>query len=123
MLYYYNKNNKQRSQHLRKNLTNAETLLWSRLRRKQLCGVPFYRQKPILNYIIDFFAPSVNLVIEIDGGQHYEDEMIERDQIRDKKLAELNLKVLRFSNLDVLNAIDDVVLKILNEKSIYTIPP
>src|SRR3990167_8184750 len=54
-MLFYNKNNKQHSQQLRKNLTKAEALLWSRLRRKQLCGLQFYRQKPILNYIIDFF--------------------------------------------------------------------
>jgi very-short-patch-repair endonuclease len=50
---------------LRKNLTESESILWSRLRRKQLDGVQFYRQKPIANYIVDFYAPRANLVIEV----------------------------------------------------------
>ena len=52
-------------------MTDAEQLLWSRLRRKQILGLQFYRQKPLLNYIVDFYCPAVNLVIECDGGQHY----------------------------------------------------
>ena len=117
-MLFYNKNNKQRSQYLRKNLTKAEVLLWSRLRRKQLCGIQFYRQKPILNYIVDFYAPSKNLVIEIDGGQHYEQELIERDKTRDKALEKLNLRVLRFSNLEILNCMDSIIATIFNEVSI-----
>ena len=121
-MLYYNKQNKRNSQLLRRNLTEAEALLWSRLRRKQLCGIQFYRQKPILNYIVDFYAPSVNLVIELDGGQHNEKISIKRDKIRDDNLSKLNLKVLRFSNLEVLKAIDDVVSVIFNEID-YINPP
>ena len=113
-MLFYNRNNKQRSQYLRKNLTKAEVLLWSRLRRKQLCGIQFYRQKPILNYIVDFYAPSKNLVIEIDGGQHYEQELMKRD----KALEKLNLRVLRFSNLEILNCMDSIIATIFNEVSI-----
>ena len=111
------------SQILRKNLTDAEKVLWSRLRRKQLCGIQFYRQKPILNYIVDFYAPAVNLVVEIDGGQHYEHVYAERDKIRDETLSKLNLKVLRFSNLEVLNKIDDIMSVIFNEIDVYKNPP
>ena len=52
-------------------MTDAEQLLWQRLRRKQILGLQFYRQKPILNFIVDFYCPSVSLVIECDGGQHF----------------------------------------------------
>jgi very-short-patch-repair endonuclease len=56
------------SQHLRKNMTDAEKMLWLRLRRKQLKGRQFYRQKIIGKYIVDFYCPKANLVIEVDGG-------------------------------------------------------
>ena len=67
----YNKNLKQPSRDLRNNMTDAEQLLWQRLRRKQILGLQFYRQKPILNFIVDVDCPAANLVIECDGGQHY----------------------------------------------------
>jgi len=122
-MLYYNVKNKSNSQHLRKNLTDAESLLWSRLRRKQLLKVQFYRQKPILNYILDFYAPSVKLVVEVDGGDHYEDKSIKQDIIRDENLFNLKLKVLRFSNLDVLKYLDEVVSVIFNEINFYINPP
>ncbi len=105
----YNKNLKQASRDLRNNMTDAEKLLWPRLRNKQILGLQFYRQKPILNFIVDFYCPAANLVIECDGGQHFTKEELEADQIRDKALAQLGLKVLRFDNVQVMKQIDDVV--------------
>lgn len=61
---------KENARAVRKNLTDSDKALWSPLRRKQLEGVQFYRQKPIGRYIVDFFAPIVDLVIEVDGSQH-----------------------------------------------------
>ena len=105
----YNKNLKQASRYLRNNMTDAEKLLWSRLRNKQILGVQFYRQKPLLNFIVDFYCPSANLVIECDGSQHYTNEGLEADRIRDEALTQLGLKVLRFDNRQVLGEIDAVV--------------
>ena len=105
----YNKNLKQASRDLRNNMTDAEQLLWQRLRRKQILGLQFYRQKPILNFIVDFYCPSVSLVIECDGGQHCTVEGLEADRVRDEALAELGLTVLRFDNRQVLIEIDGVV--------------
>lgn len=105
----YNKNLKQPSRDLRNNMTDVEQLLWQRLRRKQILGLQFYRQKPILNFIVDFYCPKANLVIECDGGQHYTAEGLEADRVRDGTLAELGLTVLRFDNRQVLTEIDDVV--------------
>lgn len=107
----YNKNLKQAS---RNNMTEAEKLLWSRLRNKQILGLQFYRQKPILNFIVDFYCPAVNLVIECDGSQHFTIEGLEADRIRDEALAQLGLKVLRFDNGQVMGEIDDVVEVILH---------
>jgi very-short-patch-repair endonuclease len=95
----YNKNLKQPSRDLRSNMTNAEQLLWQRIRRKQILELQFYIQKPILNFIVDFYCPTANLVIECDGGQHYTAEGLEADQNRDQTLSELGVITLRFSNL------------------------
>lgn len=108
----YNNNLKQPSRDLRNNMTDAEQLLWQRISRKQILGLQFYRQKPILNFIVDFYCPSVSLVIECDGGQHYTAEGLEADRVRDEALAELGLTVLRFDNRQVLTEIDAVVEKI-----------
>ena len=66
----YNPALKERARQLRKQMTAAENELWSRLRLKQVLGVQFYRQKPIGDYIVDFYAPKAKLVLEVDGSQH-----------------------------------------------------
>ena len=108
----YNKNLKQPSRDLRNNMTDAEQLLWQRLRRKQILGLQFYRQKPILNFIVDFYCPAANLIIECDGGQHYTEDGRSADQIRDQALSELGLVVVRYSNRQILTEIDGVVEQI-----------
>ena len=108
----YNKNLKQASRDLRNNMTDAEQLLWHRLRRKQILGLQFYRQKPILNFIVDFYCPAANLVIECDGSQHYTIDGLAADRIRDEALAQLELNVLRFDNRQILTEIDAVVEQI-----------
>ena len=105
----YNKNLKPVARQLRKNMTDAEQLLWSKIRRKQLRGHQFYRQKTIASYIVDFYCPKASLVIEVDGGQHYSEEGLEKDQSRDQYLGSLGLRVMRFSNHDVLKNIDGAV--------------
>lgn len=114
----YNHNLKRFSRELRSNLTDAERFLWSRLRGKQLCGFQWYRQKPLASYIVDFYCPRARLVIEVDGGQHYDESSITRDKERDTKLCMLGLTVLRFTNTDILHCIDGVVMQI--EKSLPT---
>ena len=108
----YNRALKQPARDLRSNMTDAEQKLWSRVRRKQLAGVQFYRQKPLGNFIVDFYAPAAKLVVEVDGSQHLAPEHKERDLIRDKFLAELGLTVLRLDNLQVLRDMDAAVERI-----------
>ena len=105
----YNKKLKPLAAKLRVNMTDAEKLLWLKIRRKQLKGLQFYRQKIIDNYIVDFYCHEAKIVIEIDGGQHYTDEKIQSDKLRDKDLNGRGLTVLRYSNLDVLQNIDGVL--------------
>ena len=69
----YNPQLKTKARTLRITLTDAEQRLWERLRRKQILGVQFYRQKPIGNYIVDFYAPAARLVVEVDGSHHHFD--------------------------------------------------
>ena len=115
----YNKKLKTSARRLRSNSTDAEILLWSRLRGKQLLNVQFYRQKPIGDYIADFYAPLGKLVIEVDGGQHYEENYLQKDQERDFFMEQQGLKTLRFNNLQVLQSIDDVIDVIFNSLDSY----
>ena len=94
---------------LRGNMTDAEQKLWSRLRRKQIADVQFYRQKPLGGYIVDFYAPAMRLVVEVDGSQHQLETGMQRDVVRDDWLMTQGLTVLRFDNLQVLQETDAVV--------------
>ena len=96
-------------------MTEAEVKLWQHIRCKQIKGLQFYRQKVIGNYIVDFYCHAAKLVIEVDGGQHYEEEGLENDAIRDADLENLGLRVLRFNNLDVLQNMEGVVGQIEEE--------
>jgi very-short-patch-repair endonuclease len=111
-MLFYNKKLKNYSRQLRKDMTDAEWLLWSKVRRKQLKGYQFYRQRIIGNYIVDFYCPKASLIIELDGGQHYEEEGIIKDKIRDDYMKRQGLKVIRFSDTDVFEDIDGLIEKI-----------
>jgi very-short-patch-repair endonuclease len=100
------------SRELRAHMTDAEKILWLKLRRKQLKGYQFYRQKIIGDYIADFYCPGARLIIEVDGGQHYGPEEMARDRVRDKYLREQGLEVLRFSDREVLVERESVLEKI-----------
>jgi very-short-patch-repair endonuclease len=95
-------------------MTDAEKTLWLRLREKQLKGYQFYRQKIIGKYIVDFHCSKANLVIELDGGQHYSDTGQQKDRTRDDVLRKMGLKVLRFSDRDVFENIGGVMEGIWN---------
>ena len=111
-MLHYNKDLKTVSQDLRKSATDAEKYLWSKLRGKQLKEYQFYRQKVIERYIVDFFCPKARLVIELDGGQHYEESGREKDYIRDEALNGIGLTVLRFSDRELFENTDAVMEKI-----------
>ena len=105
----YNPKLKANARQLRQNLTDSELSLWRRLRGKQLAGVQFYRQKPIGDYIVDFYAPKAKLVIEIDGSQHLEAPQAAKDRERDEYLGRLGLTVLRVNGRQVLKETEAVV--------------
>jgi len=93
-------------QTLRNNTTDAETRLWQRLRGRQLAGCKFRRQHPYLDYVLDFVCLEKQLIVEVDGGQHFESE---RDKIRDRRLQDAGFKILRFWNNEVLEDTGAVV--------------
>ena len=95
-------------------MTYPETILWSRIRLKQLKGYQFNRQKPIDEYIVDFYCPKAKLVIELDGGRHKSDDSIIKDTLKDENLGNLGLKVLRFNNNDITENIEGVLERILS---------
>lgn len=96
-----------RARILRKNTTDTENRLWSRLKQRQIKGYKFRRQFPVGTYIADFVCLEARLIIEVDGGQHAEQR--EKDELRDKWLVSQNFRVLRFWNNDVLRETDAVV--------------
>lgn len=117
---------KNKARVLRKNLTDSEEALWFRLRRKQLLGVQFYRQKPIGEYIVDFFAPKSRLVVEVDGSQHLVANHVKRDRTRDAYLTSLGLRVLRFNSREVLidkEAVVDTIYRSILDQANEEIPP
>lgn len=104
----YNKNLKEIAQSLRDHPTKAESCLWENVRLQHL-GCKFYRQKPIGDYIVDFFCPKAKLVVEIDGGHHFTETGKGNDRVRDEYMKSLELYVLRFSNSEVMKNTDKVV--------------
>ncbi len=105
----YNKNLKSRSRSLRNNSTLAEVILWNSLKRKQT-GLQFLRQKPINNYIVDFYCKKLKLAIELDGSSH--DSKLEEDIFRQGQLESFGITFLRFSNDRILNDLDEVIHEI-----------
>jgi very-short-patch-repair endonuclease len=99
---------------LRVNQTDAETVLWNRIRNRQIDEHKFVRQEPILGYVCDFVCRERRLIVEVDGGQHNESAA---DVIRDRRLTEDGYRVLRFWNNDVLGNTEGVLTAIQIELS------
>src|SRR5712672_1027258 len=98
-----------RSRTLRRSLTAAERVIWYAVRAHRLNGASFRRQTPIGPFIVDFVCHEARLIIEVDGGQHFESENEKRDARRDRFLASKGFRVLRFNNHDVMTNRQGVV--------------
>ncbi len=103
----YNPALKEKARYLRNNSTLSEVLLWKYLKGKQMCGFDFHRQKPLDNYIVDFFCNELMPAIEIDGSSHVGKEKY--DKIRQKRLENLGIKFLRFNDSDVKKNMNGVL--------------
>ncbi|MEA2064058.1 MAG: DUF559 domain-containing protein [Gemmatimonadota bacterium] len=115
MKIYYNRKLKSLARELRKNSTLAEVLLWNQLKGRKSGGLQFARQKPIGEYIVDFFCPKLGLVIEIDGESH--DNRQQEDALRQEYLESLGLHVVRFLDRDVKKDIQAVTKQLEQEIS------
>ena len=111
--WHYNRNLRPLAKALRRNMTKAEACLWKyALRASETLGYSFTRQRPVLSYIVDFMCKKLCLVIEIDGVTHQDEEVIEKDIIKQRDLKEAGFHVLRFRDEEVLNRIDQVIIEI-----------
>lgn len=128
MKIYYNPKLKALARKLRNNLTKSEIKLWKELQNKQVYGYKFSRQKPIGNFIVDFYCNKLNLIIELDGYTHNFEEVLEKDEKKQEYLENLGLYVLRFDDEEVLKDIHNVLREIegyileYEEKKIKTHP-
>ncbi len=131
MIISYNPKLKELARQLRNNATKAEIRLWQKLKRNQMYGYDFHRQKPIDEYIVDFFCNKLELAIEVDGYSHEFIEVWKKDQKKTKRLNSLGVHVLRFSDYQVMNDMDNVLRAIedyiltfeKNTKTPPSIPP
>jgi very-short-patch-repair endonuclease len=103
---------KELARKLRQNMTLSEVLLWQRLKRKQMRGYDFDRQRPIDQYIVDFYCKDLKLAIEIDGSSHDGEEAKINDDIRQERLESLGVRFLRFTDADVKRNMEMVVVLI-----------
>jgi very-short-patch-repair endonuclease len=102
----------QRAQDLRKQTTEAEELLWKRLRGRRFEGLKFRRQYPMSRFIVDFYCHKKLLVVEVDGGIHDEPEVKECDEGREEELKNFGLTIVRFKNEEVINDMNGVLGKL-----------
>jgi len=98
---------------LRVNQTDCEQLLWQKLRSRQIANLKFRRQFPCPPYVLDFYCAQLTLAIELDGGQHHETAGLIHDQRRTRYLNQKGIEVARFSNLEVIQQMGDVLEQII----------
>src|SRR5689334_17859747 len=110
----YNKNLKTFAKKLRKEMTMCEAILWNELKAKQMMGFDFDRQRPIDNYIVDFYCKDLMLAIEVDGSSHAYQEVAKRDEVRQTRLEELGVRFLRFDDDEIKGDINRVLEIIKN---------
>ena len=109
MKYFNKEETRQKRKLLRKKQTDAERTLWAKLRNKQVLGCKFFRQYGIGTFIADFYCPEIKIVIEVDGGQHFNDEGMLYDAERSKYMESIGIKTIRFSNVEVLCDLETVM--------------
>ena len=117
MKIYYNPKLKSLARQLRKEGTLAEVLLWAELKGRKVKDYKFTRQKPIDNYIVDFFCNRLRLAIEVDGISH--NDKIKADEIRQKEIEKLGVRFLRFDDSEVrenLNGVFQSIVEWIEEK-------
>lgn len=105
----YNKDLKEFSRKLRNESTLSEILLWNELKAGKMMGYKFNRQKPLLNYIVDFYCKPLKLVVEVDGSSHDNEISVEKDSVRQRELEKIGLSFLRFEDIEIKRNITSVL--------------
>ncbi len=105
----YNPKLKILASRLRKDMTLAEVLLWNELKQKKMMGHDFDRQKPLDNFIVDFYCKDLMLAIEIDGDSHEHEDAFEADKVRQQKLENYSIHFLRFDDCEVKQDMKNVL--------------
>ena len=118
----YNPRLKELARNLRNNSTQSEIKLWKELKGKQMKGFDFHRQKPLLNYIVDFYCYELLLVIELDGLSHNDESVQIKDTLKENALKQLGLTVIRFQDSEVMNDMDNVLRVIEHYIGSFTHP-
>ncbi|RLD43880.1 MAG: DNA methylase [Bacteroidetes bacterium] len=108
----YNPKLKSLAKALRQNMTFAEVLLWNELKQKKIYGYDFDRQRPINNYIVDFYCKDLMLAIEVDGISHYSEEAFNADNKRQSRIETFGVKFLRFDDEEVRKDMPNVLRSI-----------
>jgi very-short-patch-repair endonuclease len=108
----YNPKLKELAKKLRKNMTSSEVKLWNELKNGQMMGYDFDRQRPIGNYIVDFFCKDLQLAIEVDGITHLDEKIIIKDWIRQDDIESYGVSFLRFDALLVVKKVEAAVREI-----------
>lgn len=101
-----------KAQSLRNNETQAEKILWEKLKNNQLKGNKFRRQHPISLFIADFYCHQLKLIIELDGEYHNTLEQVKKDDKRTQVLQDNGMKIIRFTNDEIENNLDRVITEI-----------
>jgi len=106
---YNTKEKKENRRDLRKAQTKEELIFWAHVKNRRFHGYKFRRQYSIGNFIADFYCPELKLVVEIDGGQHCEEENIKKDLLRTEYFENLGIKVKRYTNVDIKTNLEKVL--------------
>ena len=113
MTQIYNKTSeKVKRRRLPNNLTQAQIVLWSKLKNRRVDGYKFRRQYSIYSYVVDFYCPRVKLAVEVDGDSHFMDGASVYDEDRQRRIENLGIEFLRFTNTDVKTNLNEVVKEI-----------
>ena len=103
---------RERRRLLRKNSPEAELVIWSRLKAKQLLGHKFRRQYSVGAYVIDFYCPGLKLAIEIDGDSHFQEDARDKDEYRQAFIEAFGIRFVRFTNQEVFENLEGVLARI-----------
>jgi len=110
----YTKHASEFAKRLRENMTYSEVKLWMELRNGNMMGYDFDRQKPMLNYIVDFYCKDLMLAIEVDGKTHEDEKVFFKDPIRQDEIEMHGVAFLRFNALDVVHDMKNIIRTIEN---------